>query len=135
MCFYVHPDYLKIKIAYSDLIVFKGSEVGLCSKNTFYPYYRPRFKYEKDLVKNKIKLRKINDRIEDGYHSYDRSRSVKDFLSCHSTVGIFIIPKGSRYYVNPDNTEIVSNQIIYKGPYATDLLNSLMKTSKIFYSI
>lgn len=76
-------------------------------------------------IKNEIYKQKIIPKhiytgyeIRDGFHSYTCSfmfsvlyKKLPRNLKLH--IGIFIIPKGTKYYVNSRN-EVVSEAIIYK---------------------
>ena len=126
------------QVAKRDFYVYK---IGLVIGNTFTSLFQ---KYIYRIKKSNpiIPLLFIEDnyeriKIEDGYHSYkeiaiefcqnpylrdiylgDVINGFVDDLSQYSPLylGTFIIPKGSKYYIN-NRGEIVSSNIIYKGKW------------------
>lgn len=117
MCFILHPEHLKKKIAKKDILCYKYIFVENVS--LIYDY-----QYETGVVNPKIKLIKIKKLylnhkiIEGGYHSYDNQDVKSIFLEYVShadasiKVATFKIPKGTGYFYNPDKHEYVSETII-----------------------
>ena len=123
MCFNVsrkHPDSL---ITQEDIICYKSSDTTKRRYKTFSSDYR-RFDYKLGkvyrLMTSLEPTRKVelypeprfaeSQVINQGFHSYIKipTQYLNDRLvEC-------IIPKGSTYYINPDENEYVSDQIIIK---------------------
>jgi hypothetical protein len=116
MCFSVDRNSPQRLIATENITVYKIATSfmwGLICKPSFHNYL-----YIKNKLQRKIDLYvNYNDSIDEGYHSYKNSETAKYFVLGNQSIFEFIIPKGSEYYEN--NTEIVSNQIIYKGKCST----------------
>ncbi len=110
MCFYISEEFSeeKVRIAEQDIIVWK-----MLDENKVSPYYE--YKYEVGILQPKVEL--IIDEcnsIEEGYHFY-----------IHPMLGFmnykFIIPKGTKYFINDFEGEIVSETcMMVKGNYLTN---------------
>lgn len=128
MCFQLQNKNSRIRIAKEDIVVFK---VGRGKKyfNCLYQFY---FKYKKDKLQKKVELIPLLSwngsykYINSGYHSYRNLDNTEDnmFLYSRKKIGIFIIPKGTKYYQN--RREIVSETIKFKGFY-DEKTNSLIE--------
>lgn len=116
MCFYVHKDHSKAKIAKEDIIVFKSIYEN--NEAIFYDY-----QYEVGIKNPRVKLKThktIYDNIViyEGYHSYDLQQKTgyngdpRVIERREKKEVNFIIPKGTKYYFNPDHLEYVSETII-----------------------
>lgn len=105
MCF-IKLKNAKLKTAKRNIAVYK-----LCIRVKDFPdkaipqWRNNKLIYKKDKLNREINLCGLNT-IERGYHSY------KDKFSGNSK---FIIPKGSKYYYNPQREEYVSSNIIFNG--------------------
>lgn len=117
MCFIVENN--KPKIAKRNIKVYKF--VDEIDSTTCESYWK-NYKYTQNKVCKKIKLKFTKSKffgntIEKGYHSYIYNDDY------HIRVNsIFIIPKGSEYYVNIEDGEYVSDTIIFKK-YLNDSWN------------
>jgi hypothetical protein len=111
MCFTIHVDHIRKKIAKEDIICYK--HIFIENMSLIYD-----FQYEIGVTNPKIKLVKLKTIIEGGYHSYDNPHVESIFLSyvTHSDqvikLATFKIPKGTGYYYNPVKHEYVSETII-----------------------
>lgn len=131
MCFYLESDKLEnfeIKKAKEDIICYK---LGSTSKSKigwplFNPMYRSSFCYYKNLKTKRVKIKvDFSDHqmiIYEGYHSFI-SLNGEYFFS--DRVGVFIIPKGTMYYINERDNVYVSERLIYKGLYSDALIKQL----------
>lgn len=130
----------KILSAKRDIVVYKIGEFA--DKATFIPYFMVNFTYKTDNVYHTIVnfWNHNNNCILQGFHGYinivvtlstsklaiaiRKNNTPKSLIAMYSTLikklylGKFIIPKGAIYCVNTFN-EIVSNQMIYTGQYAS----------------
>jgi hypothetical protein len=121
MCFTVHEDYPKQKVAKRNLLVFKYGEFV---KGDFTPSCYTDFHYKKNVVNSPVKL--LVDGwgdIEEGYHSYYKLHTPTFY---EGKKGIFLIPKGTEYYIDPDCQEVVSRQLVYLQPYSKKSLEKLL---------
>lgn len=119
MCFFAIKKYGKIKIAHKDIVCYKTLMYNMQSFWKYHQYYF-------DKLEPKLRLKNVCSdkefvRIEEGYHSFSTeekvmaeyehwSYSYKNLIQMVKC----IIPKGSRYYYDPDTSSYVSNQIIIK---------------------
>lgn len=132
MCFFVHEDHPTVKIATKNIVCYKSMYLKKKGLGYHYlgkhltrynfknygfrtPYQDVEIDFEKPLVKSKLKVvmragsnTKI---IELGLHSYSNLPSARDEYG--NIVIKCIIPKGSKYYFNPEDCEYVSNQLLY----------------------
>lgn len=140
MCFY-KTKRSKILSAKRDIVVYKIGKFA--DKTTFIPYFINSFTYETNNICSTIVHfwnHNNNNRISQGFHGYinivvtlstsklaiaiRKNNTSKSLIATYSTLiqklylGKFIIPKGATYCVNTFN-EIVSNQMIYTGQYAS----------------
>ena len=123
MCFVIHKDHPKAKVAEKDIKVYKVLENNRGRLISTYQY----FKYNpKQLYHSKIVIEPWREKllIDEGLHSFSSLKGVDDHISCcawEACVCEFIIPKGSEYYYNPDKQEYVSDQTYWTGRvYRTD---------------
>jgi len=115
MCFIVHPKHKEAKVASRNIPCYKHlvriSEDITISPWAYYPYElnktnpRVKLKIENDSI--------INTIINKGYHVYSSKQSLKKIFICDIAF-LFkcTIPKGTKYYYNPERKEYVSEQII-----------------------
>lgn len=124
MCFYLHDKHPGEKIAKKDITCYKVFDHNARSQNQHGKYVRSmhrRFNYkigvlyELDGYMNAaynwfwgVKT------IEVGLHSFIDFRSAMSSMLSDELVYKCTIPKGSRYYYNPQTKEYVSDQIIIK---------------------
>ena len=108
MCFIVDVDNKKVQIADTDIVCWKH---GFLNGKEFYSKYR-NFQYRKGELNMSPffngKKYKTDDSLNLGFHSYSKRFPAFGSLCLKR----FIIPKGSRYLVNPVDNEYISNQII-----------------------
>lgn len=110
MCFSVPRKNSRIKIAKSDIVVFKvGFPTQRGDKQIFISLIHE-FMYEIDylnpVVNLVIKRKLFSNVISEGYHSFEENPGCN---------GKFIIPKGAQYMFNRKDGVYVSSQLIYKG--------------------
>lgn len=110
MCFYIHRDHRKEKIAEQDIVCYKRLKPiflfwGVSPFRGF--SYRLRKTYKSKIIRSRYS----SDRIEEGLHSY--SDFDQAYYRTHYDESIYkaIIPKGSTYYYNPEDHEYVSNRL------------------------
>lgn len=122
MCFYIHPKHPKVKIAKRDItcykVVFPPSFCIYRSSVTGFRYIlgkqytvgpqEKEFVRERDYWSNEIEPFKIGG---GAFHSFSNKKKIKCFPRVWSRIKC-IIPKGSRYYYNPDYKEYCSNAIM-----------------------
>ncbi len=106
----------KANIATEDIVVYKNE--GSYSQEEFYSSFGHVYKVMQECKKVQIKARKTGrnwDRtlldVDEGYHSY------KD-LSSYNRKGVFIIPKGAKYFEGNHNgwdEGYTSSQLVYMG--------------------
>lgn len=108
------------KIAKKDVNVFKVLDEN---NNSAYQY----FKYEKgthyyqtgrpfsfEIYKQESVFNygwRIN--INRGLHSFTLKKAAKEILYPNDKIVKMVIPRGSKYYISSDGTEIVSDNLIY----------------------
>ena len=120
MCFYIHEDHQKVKIARKDITCYKV--LRNINSRYYAPYQCVEYRYNK-LKKSKIITRPRpgtfgSGTIDLGLHSLTDLKSVKRFINrtllVYSGDPVFeaVIPKGSEYYYNPYKGEYVSNQLM-----------------------
>jgi len=122
------------EIAKEDIKVYKK---GKTLDNKFYPSYIPQFSYVKnelytteftytrdgewdlacDSIESEYRMEVEHPKfVRQGYHAFSTLKRAMNSISTYGNelvIGLFIIPKGAKYYVNPAKC-IVSNQIIFK---------------------
>lgn len=125
MCFYISERLPDPIIAENDLICYK---IGVNKKFLFFfhifqPPYRFNFRYLLNKKTKKVKLVSSQSKyVNEGYHAYvNQAMCVSGY-----EFGIFIIPKGTKFYFNPGSKECVSEQLIYKGPLTMNLYQKLL---------
>lgn len=111
----------RAKIAQEDILVYKV--VKRTKKGVYVGAYRSDYKYTINTVTPKVKIRKIFDggifNITKGYH-FMVTRQSAEYLKKYSSMWFshklsihkFLIPKGTRYFVNKNSNEGVAEQII-----------------------
>lgn len=121
-------------IASEDITVYK---YGMCRGDTFHPNFRTQFVYEELKVQPTVDLIITNYRdeyfIAEGYHSLP-SLQVLKLLNSNSDVGVFIIPKGTPYYIGEFFGQecYCSASIIYMGKYRKPFSKLIIKFIKNF---
>ena len=120
MCWYSN-DVPKAQYATEDILVFKIFE-KLKSNYALSLMMRFYYKYDKLYKVSKLKIKKDQSRLGETYYCIYRGFHSISFrfintANCNpSYVAPCIIPKGTTYYVNTDNGEIVSDKIIIPKP-------------------
>jgi len=120
MCFYV-PKRQRIKIAENDITCYKIVEVCSNTKTLrsqflgFFYNFKETYKIKKEFPQyKKVDLITKSKRVIDkGFHSYiEMSYSHRShFPSNFTKIVECIIPKGSKYHVNEEMNEYVSESI------------------------
>lgn len=127
MCFSISDKFSKAKIATQDILVVKKGRIK--NEDTFRENDKVFissirvYEYKQNKLQPKIRLKMIDEgAIYRGYHAYWKYYITRIdnllFLygDTYHKLGLFKIPKGSRYYINRYdslNCEIVSNQMVY----------------------
>lgn len=131
MCLKV-KDNIKLKVAKEDIIVYKKVVKVFGRKNkiryklskSFYKIYI----YALDVVQPRVRIKIVNNEINEGYHFY-KNLSYDDigcYRNKYHSMAMFIIPKGTRYYIKNSINEGVCERIIYKGLIFKDHLKYFM---------
>ena len=114
MCFYIHSEHQKVKIATEDIICYKLLDNDIINNNLTSPYQNALYftKANTHPVIKKVKAFSFckynsND-IERGLHSYSSLDMAKKYSQFGYSIHKAIIPKGTQYYYNPAHNEYVS---------------------------
>lgn len=138
MCFYIHKDHKKVKITKKNIICWKRFKVNGIELNIYYsPYYHfPYIKnivYYEDSILKKDQKKFVFDEIHSGFHSYTSRYEAEMWKNSNEFISQCIIPKGSRYYHNPQTKQYVSDHLFigtekqYKKKYPYGYSNKLIK--------
>lgn len=124
MCFFIHSKHPGEKITKQDITCYKTFDSDARSQNQYGKYVRSMHRsfnykigvlYELDGYMNVIYNWFWNRKVIDvGLHSHTNLNSAKIDALNDGLIYECIIPKGSRYYYNPQTEEYVSDQIIIK---------------------
>jgi hypothetical protein len=114
MCFKIQPNNNKFFIATRDIICYKVARRKPINSIRFISSIYP-CEYRVNFIMPKVSFGRRGTEIGEGYHSYFNLRKTCLRKHTRKSIGKFIIPKGSRYYINDRRKEYVSNQIIFKG--------------------
>lgn len=107
MCFIIHDNHPKEKIANRDIVCYK------CLWDNFRSPYRYKLYKLNKLYRSHITIDTLcGSTITRGLHSYSYKRFAIRQMGSYGILVKGIIPKGSKYYYNSDRHEYVSNQII-----------------------
>lgn len=107
MCFHTHREHSAEQFAKEDITVYK---VVLKSNTSFWRH----FKYKANTLyrlRKKLKVSPIWGEIHLGFHSYSTMRKANAEVCNGTKIVAFTIPKGAKYYHNPDHMEYVSSSI------------------------
>lgn len=111
MCFTIHRDHQEPKIAKRDIVCYKAG-FERSSYRAFEPYYRYHT-YWLGQEQPRIDLKPLNGEIFEGYHSYSNKKHMyREWRPFYVKYVKCIIPKGTRYYYNPQEKVYVSETII-----------------------
>lgn len=108
MCFIIHTTqpYSDEQTANADIVVYKV--IQSCNRSLHLDFqYAPNLSYR---LRKKLKVVR-SDSIDKGFHSYSSFAKAKRRVFHHWKAVKFIIPKGAKYYYNPDHDEYVSSSI------------------------
>lgn len=113
MCFYKTEPYDEPLIAMEDIKVFKHLEKRLFTLNAPYRgtiYFFNFLSFNKRIIRAKFKESEINSKyiVDNGIHAYISDKSY----SLSKTLYNAIIPKGTRYFINYGDNEIVAEKLI-----------------------
>ena len=124
MCFVVDKDNTKVQIADKDIVCWKH---GHLDGKEFVSEYRC-YRYKKGALNVSPFLKnekyKTDSALSQGFHSYSKMLPTENFFEHSLRLKKFIIPKGSRYLINPDRDEYISNQIIMNESKRTNRKNT-----------
>ena len=115
MCFHIHPKYPEPKLAETDIICYKVVRKRSFT-NEFYSIYEMfRYKLKEIYSRTSFGIVKTfyEDVIYEGFHSYSiLDKAIDQYAGHHGCIIKCIIPEGTIYYYNPEDSEYVSLQII-----------------------
>lgn len=120
MCFYIQDNNDKPKVAENDIECFKLLRVSpngnfMSSERNFEYFIGKTYSLEFGLI-DKIRIGPLYNSVivEEGFHSWFELDAENTYdgrlIPCK-----FVIPKGSKYYVNMQIREYVSNKIRFVG--------------------
>ena len=126
MCFYIHNDHKEVKIATETITCYKrvkkaGSinfgdnksyfkKKGWCL-NTLLSVYQYMPYRVKTLYEVNVRFPKNKFTISKGLHSYSTLKHTKWARDSFEIILECKIPKGAKYFYNPERNEYVSNQL------------------------
>lgn len=141
------------KIAKTNLLVFKvgrikRTEFSTCHRSYYYHLYKENSVIDLavDLL-NGLSTPNTEKVISKGYHSLPDLKTVKKYILQDNTwgpfknIGLFIIPKGSKFFVGTDNGSTIpalcSNQITYIGSKLNPIswLVAFFKDAKQYHEV
>lgn len=130
MCFYINQKFNEPIISEYDILVFKKGEIV---NNRFQPFSQSNFEYKIDKITKTVKIKKQRELshlvIHEGYHAFTSLYSAKKDSFYWYNHGLFVIPKGTKFYYDPINCETVSENLIYVGK-VTEKLISTFRTNE-----
>ena len=139
MCFTIHTSYSEPLIAEQDIKCYKN--LSHYPKGDIYSPYRSEQYFSK---KNKVSftIKEVDyfyidtsfilSYISEGLHSYSTSQRAKQDLDKWDKTHLAIIPKGTKYYYNPEDNEYVSLKLkVYKSTPIINLLHRILSV-KLF---
>lgn len=131
MCLKVKEN-IKFKVAKEDIIVYKKvvkifgrrNKINFKLVKSFYKIYI----YGLDIVQPRVRIKIIDNEINEGYHFYKNLSydDIECYRNKYHSMAMFIIPKGTRYYIKNSINEGVCERIIYKGLIFKDHLKYFM---------
>jgi len=124
MCFHTHYDHQEVKTAEKDIVCWK-----YLTKDRKAPLQN--FQYEYNIL-NKLgrPLEVVDREISEGFHSHSEKRIAKLRATSDRKVFKFIIPKGSKYFYNPNDEEYVSDHIVLINPWYNQSIVEYFRTLK-----
>jgi hypothetical protein len=119
MCFYISKKNPEPIVAQEKIIVYKylSHKSGKLISPIHYDFYwKPNKLYTTELSI-------VENGIYEGFHAYTDEVNCKLNKDYYTKVCKMVIPKGATYYINVDNKQIVSNQMILKFPWYGRIAN------------
>ena len=125
MCFHKHSEHPIVKTAGRTIVCYKRLTSSHDGKVLFSPYQNSQYKIgevrkmeynfaSKPFIKNSSTFRMRKNEINKGLHSYsEHSKALWNKSSSESIYKCYI-PKGAKYWYNPDRQEYVATQLIVK---------------------
>lgn len=120
MCFYIHEKHKKCKVAEDDIVCYKHLEYSFCD-NLVSPYQGLLYFKKGETHPKTFKVDPIRPDgryIFAGLHTYSNFTESKNHT--YSSIHKAIIPKGTRYYYNPQHHEYVSEKLIVYNKNISD---------------
>ena len=120
MCLKVKEN-IKLKVAKKDIIVYKKVTKFFGRNNkVLYKLAKLIYNihlYHLDIVQPIVRIKIVNNEINEGYHFYKNLTfdNIECYRNMFHSMAIFVIPKGTRYYIKNSINEGVCESIIYKG--------------------
>jgi len=112
MCFVVRKNQTKVQIADKDIVCWKH----VYPEGKDYISEFRGFRYKKGKLNQRDVLKEkeynSNEGLSEGFHSFSKRLEADGWWEVK--LRKFIIPKGSRYLIDPMEDEYISNQIIMK---------------------
>jgi hypothetical protein len=116
MCFNIHKNCPEAKTAKKNIKVYKILKYSFCNNIFKSPWYNKKYEVLK-IYNARMALKPRDKFLCYGFHAYTSLQRAKKDIKNEILKFImeFIIPKGAKYYINPKQKEIISNQIYWSG--------------------
>lgn len=136
MCFNIHPKHTTELIAQEDIKVKKYYHLGESHYESPWQNHKVEAgKLYTEPAYGEIKTDMFGyDIINKGFHSYDLEVNDRDsyYRSYHNSHPIeCTIPKGTRYYYNPDDMEYVSEALLIGKPIVDESFTKINESTVI----
>lgn len=115
MCFIIHKNHTDLKVAEEDIPCYKIlADFGnnILKSPHMYEIYEPNKLKKVEIDIPKLSLISMSLEINKGLHSFSIRDKADQVAFFGGITFKAIIPKGSKYYYNPDRSEYVSDQLI-----------------------
>jgi len=119
MCFNIHTDHREVKTAEEDIVCYKFMDYDERTGYHYAPYMSTKYNYgmiyADPTLKDEFEMEVEGYSINEGIHSYtNRERCQSEKSSSYQTIIEVVIPKGTKYYLNPYNQQYVSTKVFFK---------------------
>lgn len=120
MCFNIHSDYPDAIVAKKDIKVYKILEDVRKENGRLFSGTSPYREYcwlQGCIERAELEIsfsRSGEGEIHAGLHAYTTENEAYKSLRSDRSICEFTIPKGSTYYINPEDEEIVADTMIWK---------------------
>lgn len=123
MCFYIHPAHSEVKIAEEDIECYKILDSVVINYPIMISPYQKEVYFRKggssEYVIKEVKKFGFDEtgNIHEGLHTHSTLETADNQRGWSERVYKAIIPKGTKYYYDPDKKEFVSLKLkIYRKP-------------------